>query len=363
MSRPFGNLLAIACCAVFSVACGADDAGPDASSPIQLVPVVSFQDAGGQAAVRSFPGSSALTRRGTYLVSDPMAIGIISEFDSAGAFLRNVGARGSGPGEFQRILKILVLSTDSVLVVEDQSQRATLLSPDLTVVRVFTLPVPPYDVVEVQPNLLAAAVAAPNTEGSITFFDLNGEAVESVLPFNPGSGPPLPRVIAAGDGGAWSTRIVGDREVLWVDRDGGTSRTVRLGSEWVGRAKGGVITPESPPTAQVRGLWRDDRNQLWVLASIADVEWAKGLGEPTRGEGGSTSHRIEDRDRVFDTVLEVYDIGTGALVASRRLDREYRTVPFPGVIGRITEDPERGTVLELTTVSLQEPGAGGQSPR
>lgn len=330
--------------------CGTGAPVPSEDSSIRVAPLVTFDDAGGRAALRRYPGASAMTRNGTYLVSDPAAGGLLSEFDSVGTFLRSVGASGSGPGEFQRILKVLVLADDSVLVVDDQLLRATVLAPDLTYVRSFTLPVPPYDVVEVQPNLIAVARAAPSPEGAVVLLERDGAVVRSLVPFDPSAGPPLPMLVAGGEAGIWSIKVAGDAVISRWDSAGAKAGSVTLSSDWVTPARGGAITPDTPPSSQVRAIWESPEGQLWVLASVADPEWTEGLGAPMSGEGGTTSFKLEDRDKVFDTVIEVYDARTGVLLSTRRLDEEFRSAPFTGVIGRMIEDAERGMRLELHRV-------------
>jgi len=134
------------------------------------------------------------------------------------------------------------------------------------------------------------------------------------------------------------------------DSAGAKAGSVTLSSDWVTPARGGAITPDTPPSSQVRAIWESPEGQLWVLASVADPEWTEGLGAPMSGEGGTTSFKLEDRDKVFDTVIEVYDARTGVLLSTRRLDEEFRSAPFTGVIGRMIEDAERGMRLELHRV-------------
>lgn len=61
-------------------------------------------------------------------------------FDSTGAFLRAVGRKGQGPGEWAGTLALWPWAADSFAVYDAGVQRWTILGPDLTVARTATAP-------------------------------------------------------------------------------------------------------------------------------------------------------------------------------------------------------------------------------
>jgi hypothetical protein len=157
-------------------------------------------------------------------------------------------------------------------------------------------------------------------------------------------------MLAADDRGFWSFPVAGGVELTRWDSLGSKVGTVPLTSDWMTTARGGPVTPESPPVSQIRGIWASEEGHLWILASIADPEWADGLGESKVGEGGISTFEIDDRDAVFDSVIEVVDSETGMVLATRRFDEEYRLVPFSGAVARLIESSD-GLRLELFRVS------------
>ena len=93
-----------------------------ASPEEQLVEVV--------AAARQADGDIVLVDRGAPAVR---------LFDETGAFLRTLGGRGSGPGEYRDPTSVLVTVGDSIVVWDDQLYRATRYDPSGNQVAVHTL--------------------------------------------------------------------------------------------------------------------------------------------------------------------------------------------------------------------------------
>lgn len=60
-------------------------------------------------------------------------------FDAAGRHLLTTGRRGSGPGEFQAMASLLSFGSDSLIVTDLMTRRMTVVSPDGTTGRSYTL--------------------------------------------------------------------------------------------------------------------------------------------------------------------------------------------------------------------------------
>jgi len=70
---------------------------------------------------------------------------------------------------------------------------------------------------------------------------------------------------------------------------------------------------------QVLSLVEDDAGRVWTLLRVADSRWRTAVSwNRTRGGEAAMVPIIDDRDRAFDTVLEVMDATTGSLIASHR---------------------------------------------
>lgn len=64
--------------------------------------------------------------------------GEIRFFSSTGEFLRTVGRRGDGPGEFRRLVGLEPFRGDSILAFDTQAQRVTIVSPEWNLGRIIS---------------------------------------------------------------------------------------------------------------------------------------------------------------------------------------------------------------------------------
>jgi hypothetical protein len=117
-------------------------ASSDASSVLSLlrrVRTVRLQEADSALIVSSVPGV-AIGRRGWIAVADDRD-GNVKLFDASGRYLRTIGQRGSGPGEY-RAPRGVAFATDTTLVIaDDGALRWTLVTVNGAVVRSGPLPV------------------------------------------------------------------------------------------------------------------------------------------------------------------------------------------------------------------------------
>lgn len=65
-------------------------------------------------------------------------------FDSAGTFVRAVGGKGAGPGEYQELWSLDLLTGDSLVILDRYQRRVTVLAPDGKYARSFNI-APPFD--------------------------------------------------------------------------------------------------------------------------------------------------------------------------------------------------------------------------
>jgi hypothetical protein len=66
----------------------------------------------------------------------------IREFDSAGGFVRSLGRKGAGPGEFENLSWTGWLDDGSIAGYDPPNRRLTVFAPDGSVARTVTLPLP-----------------------------------------------------------------------------------------------------------------------------------------------------------------------------------------------------------------------------
>jgi hypothetical protein len=75
------------------------------------------------------PGSYMVDNAGKIYISDDSDMAI-KVFDQNGAFLKSIGRKGGGPGEFNRIGQMTSLPNGNILVMDYQSRRTSLFKPD-----------------------------------------------------------------------------------------------------------------------------------------------------------------------------------------------------------------------------------------
>jgi hypothetical protein len=92
---------------------------------------IGVQDGAPEYSFSRIPGL-AVTRDGSFVVSDALAQEL-RVYDATGTYVRTIGQRGEGPGEFASAPAIVGLAGDTVFVFDRRSRRVTsfLMSGDL----------------------------------------------------------------------------------------------------------------------------------------------------------------------------------------------------------------------------------------
>ncbi len=66
-------------------------------------------------------------------------------FDSTGRFVRRIGQRGEGPGDYNRLGSLFLLSADTMAITDQKGARITLLRPDASIARIGRVRGIPWD--------------------------------------------------------------------------------------------------------------------------------------------------------------------------------------------------------------------------
>ncbi len=103
---------------------------------------------------------------GSILVADATAHEL-RVFDARGTFVRKVGRKGEGPGEFNWLTSILPYAADSFVVMDHESSRGNVLDPSFGYVRRF------------RPRLLETRARPPMTSHSLVGFFGDGRSLVS----------------------------------------------------------------------------------------------------------------------------------------------------------------------------------------
>lgn len=118
---------------IVTVSCTFSDRLPSSAPTWTIVvePSLTLSDVG-----HEFNGISSAIRLadGRMLVANA-GIPELALFDSGGGFLRAVGRKGQGPGEWNGAIAVFPWHSDSVAVYDASAQRWTVLAPDLSLAR------------------------------------------------------------------------------------------------------------------------------------------------------------------------------------------------------------------------------------
>lgn len=300
----------------------------------------------------------ARNRRGQFLlthVNEPAGLFL---FGADGRPLRRIGRRGQGPGEFVSIRALEISAGDTIHVFDGQLQRVSILDPELNFVR--TVPLPgPVNLAVVLPGggyVQNGTMLSPDQVGlPLHLLDRAGRRLRS---FGSADG--------AFDGMAswagWRALGLSPRGSVWTlpftsyqleewGLDGGLKRGFRRDPGWFEPYRiAGRLTPQNPPRPRSDAVWEDARGLVWTVIEVVDPDWRRHL-QPIPSVPGAW--QPTDLHRVFDTVIEVIDPGTGRLVASQRFRDLVLGTSEPGLLVRYREDAAGEPALDLYRVELE----------
>ena len=251
--------------------------------------------------VISMFSTCAVDRRGRILVSGEAEISV---FDSTGRYLRTVGRKGEGPGEYQFISHIAVGSR--YIHVFEQGGR-TMLDHEFEVVRTDRFPGQ------------FRSVAVMNDDVAVFAGDLlhvlrpSGEMTSHGRDGRVHSFRPLPwetlTVVAGKDDTVWAVASMMNRLTRWD-----LSPEPRVGRVLDRRVAEFDEGGDAFAPAGVSSIMLDDRG-LWLVWHTADPDWT---GQLPSYENLTPSSI--DIDELRDSWLDLMDPATGRTIARYRQD-------------------------------------------
>jgi hypothetical protein len=281
-------------------------------------------------------------------------------FGDDGRFLGALGAEGDQPGEFRGAIFTRVGPGDSIYIFAE-NPRAVVFGDDRSYGRTVPLPMGIWDALVLADSRIV--LTSPMNEQPLPFLllDPQGNLIREL-----GGSDSLslavksPRWLARGNDGSYWTMPMQFRWRLehW-DSTGALIRAIEQTPDWFPRYHQMLaLTHTQPPQPTVQAFWIDSMGRLWVLGRTADPAWAAGLGPARAGVGGATAPII-DPDKVYDTVIELRDAATGALISQARFDVSYPFMVEPGVVMRVLDTPEgwkRAELMRVAVVPSPRPG-------
>lgn len=281
-----------------------------------------------------------------------------SVYGKTGRFIRVMGRRGQGPGEFEMVTDVVPLPGDSVLVIDSQ-RRATLFDPDLNLVRHISLPV----------TLSRSFVLSWPT--SLVGFDhygagARGGAVIHLAAFDSTAGRVLRsfgpdwkltdfktmsaarRVLAPSANGVWAASMQQFRIEQWSP-NGELTLLLERDPPWPPRSSNELGTRDQPPPNAIQAIAEDDSGRLWIFINSAAPTWREGW---PKGAGELRVSAFE-QEKMFRTVVEILDPLTGRVITRRQLD-EWIIAVFPDKRAAVyTADADGIPELRIVELALK----------
>jgi hypothetical protein len=287
----------------------------------------------------------------------------IKVFDPRGKYLTSIGRKGEGPGEYKGIGRVLVGPKDSLFVLDQEARRYTVLDAAYHFVRTVILPLGPETVsVRLASGdfVIALPLRTPERIGQpLHLIGADGHIIRS---FGSKTGvyrPDVPYLVRR-------QLAVADRSYVWssylnqyvielIDVATGAvtrsmSREVSWFPNWMLPVARGAQSEAPQPL--IMDLNQDSNGHLWVLAAVPDPHWREAVAPRKKGD---REFSVRDDQLYFDTVIEVIDVKTGTLLATRRVPDALNQFIGDGLVGTVLEDATGSPRLQVWRVTLNQP--------
>lgn len=238
----------------------------------------------------------------------------ISVFDMGGTFVRTVGRRGEGPGEYGFISH--VAADRQYVHVFDYEGTHTVLDESFQVVRTDRLPAEVLSSAALEPGRIAFVgdLRTPTSVGHrLHVIDLSGSVASFGATGSAHIGATADRFAVAGNAETlWAVQQSGDNQLIRWD----LSPEPRVGHVYhrvVERFEEDNPSGFSFPRSYNAGAMLDDQG-LWIAWNAPDPEWTE--REVRQGE------RLPDVpiQDIYDGWLDLVDPSTGQTIARTQLD-------------------------------------------
>jgi hypothetical protein len=280
--------------------------------------------------------------------------GSISLYSSDGAFIRDVGRSGEGPGEFRFAGRLLV-DHDTLFVLDHSLSRVTALTNEATVGRTASFPtggVMSWIRLRDGRFVISADIRLRETVGKpLHLLSANGERLLSFGADTPSVLPDMPhrnqRLLALGpDGTIWSVRRTDYVLEQWAP-DGRKLAELRRNASWfVPHGLGGFRTRNEPAHPTVEAFWIDDAGRAWLAIELPDTEWQDAVARLDDVQGRERWGYTDDNE-YFDTVVEVVDLAQARVIAHGRMEPALTSARFSGAVATYREHDDGTQLIEV----------------
>ncbi|MEO5799294.1 MAG: hypothetical protein ABIZ70_13460 [Gemmatimonadales bacterium] len=325
--------------------------GDRALAPISLEPMSVIGATEGAGTMATWPRVSAHHPAG-YRVLVPQPGGVASlplAYSDSGAFLGPLGTSGDSADGFREPLFARIGLGDSLWLF-DNAQRALVFSPARSWVRTVQLPIGPWDAEVGMDGRVLLASSSSERPFPLLLLAPDGAIAKQIAGDSAALAIHSPRRLVRAPDGSWWTMPMQFRYRLehW-DSTGTLLGVIDRQPDWFAPySTASAPSNTTPPSPMLMDAWFDAAGRLWVLGKAADPKWSAGLS--ATGSDSTASPSISDADKVYDTVLDVLDPASGALLATTRFDVSYPFAVEPGVVMRVRRTGNGWNQAELMRV-------------
>jgi hypothetical protein len=327
-----------------------------ASCSIAITPLAVIGSTDGAGALATDRPLLARDNRGRVYVFGAATEGA-QVFDSTGAFIRQIGRDGSGPGEYRGVSGIQPLGGDSLAVFDGTLRRITILAPDYSLVRTMPISVSVGNPAVSRRSGRQVVANAPDLRRGDPMFVFDVATGKELRAFGSVDGTPLAqlpegslRSVAPDTGSAtwisYATRYVLERWSL----DG--KKTVALTRQvpWFPETRVPNAFETGQPQPAIGSVDVDARGRLWVMSSVPDARWQSVV----ESVPGRRFPKITDPLRHTDSILEVIDPRSGVVLVSQRFDQPYLSLMSGQLLAEMATDSEDRPIIKLSRLELRE---------
>lgn len=294
---------------------------------IRVVPLIVLGDTSGPGELSQPARQVVLDDRGRYYVSFATQTGPLV-FDSRGRFQGTIGRAGDGPGEFRTML-IAEVARDTAWIIDGINARLSAMRYDGSAWRYAAswqrpgMPVVPFAVSRLLSGTLMmnGSIATAERIGfPLHLMDTSG-AIRSFGTLNPVLRPGatalgMRKLWPSSQGGVWvahASRFQFEHYDVTGRMTGHWSRPV----DWFLPHDGSQLLgpEEKPPSPRLSAIAEDAQGLIWILVAVPDPRYREAFATHM----GPGRIDIVNRDLLSDTIIEIYDLRAGALLATKRI--------------------------------------------
>jgi hypothetical protein len=301
-------------------------------------------------------------------------------FDASGRFLRMLGRKGQGPGEYIAPQNALFVG-DSVVVLDVRQRRASVLNSELQYVRAMVMPAQMYQTVVLSwPDSIIMGARVPSAASvgwplHLVSFGRRGDDNKAyvVTSFGPGDGSARPSdgmvrswYVTPSKDGFWAAPPTSYRVLKWKRKGLEMVQTLRRDPSWFrGESSGTLGGPERtgapwrPPGPIVVGIEEDSEGLLWAYLNVPGPSWKEAWTLVKRDLDAGKQPRMSDLgwEKLYQTRIEVIDPAAGRVLARTVLDG-FLAINAPGGhrLAVYATDDARGETVSVLEFELIRPG-------